>query len=167
MMLKNGNDMWFYDPYSKASVRISPQQRLLGQAANGDVITVNFARDYRPALAGEERIRDGNQQERNCFKLNLAAVSPDVTYDRIEMWVDSEAYSPVKGRFYSESGTLLKTVYYRRYRNELGVERPTEIVIVDGLNPRWVTVMRYGNYRFRDIPDAWYQRDYLPRFAEE
>ena len=40
LMLKNGNDLWFYDPSSQASVRISPRQRLLGQAANGDVVTV-------------------------------------------------------------------------------------------------------------------------------
>ena len=33
LMLKNGNDLWFYDPANKASIRISPQQRLLGQAA--------------------------------------------------------------------------------------------------------------------------------------
>jgi len=43
LMLKNANDLWFYDPSSKASVRISPQQRLLGQAANGDVVTVNHS----------------------------------------------------------------------------------------------------------------------------
>jgi hypothetical protein len=31
LMLKNGNDLWFFDPSSKASIRLSPQQRLLGQ----------------------------------------------------------------------------------------------------------------------------------------
>src|SRR6059058_2250542 len=41
LMLKNGSDLWLYDPSSKASIRLSPQQRLLGQAANGDVMTVN------------------------------------------------------------------------------------------------------------------------------
>lgn len=167
LMLKNGNDMWFYDPNSKASVRISPQQRLLGQAANGDVVTVNFAKDYYPVLHGEEMIRDGEQHERTCFKLNLSAAAADVTYDHIEMWVDSKTNGPVKGKFYSESGALLKTVYYRKYRQELGVERPTEIVIIDGLNPKWVTVMRYSQYRYREIPDAWYQRDYLARFVGE
>ena len=29
LMLKNGNDLWFFDPSSKASIRLSPQQRLL------------------------------------------------------------------------------------------------------------------------------------------
>ena len=54
LILKNGNDMWFYDPTSKASVRLSPQQRLLGQASNGDVVTVNLAKDYQATIAAEE-----------------------------------------------------------------------------------------------------------------
>ena len=31
LILRNSQDLWFFDPSSKASVRISPQQRLLGQ----------------------------------------------------------------------------------------------------------------------------------------
>jgi outer membrane lipoprotein-sorting protein len=167
LMLKSGNDLWFYDPSSKASIRISPQQRLLGQAANGDVVTVNLAKDYRATLAGEEDTRDGDRQVRHCYKLALAAASPDVTYDHIEMWIDTRTSRPVKAHFYSESGRLLKTAYYRRYERQLGVERPTETVIIDGLNPKWVTVMRFSDYAFRDVPDAWLQRDYLPRFRPE
>jgi outer membrane lipoprotein-sorting protein len=167
LMLKNGNDLWFYDPSSKASIRISPQQRLLGQAANGDVVTVNLAKDYRASLAGEETIPDGERQPRRCYKLELAAATPDVTYHHIEMWIDAANNRPVKGRFYTESGQLLKTAYYRRYERQLGVDRPTETVIIDGLDPAWVTVMRYSGYAYREIPEAWLQRDYLPRFRPE
>ena len=167
LMLKNGNDLWFFDPSSKASIRLSPQQRLLGQAANGDVVTVNLAKDYKAELAGEESIQDGDRQARKCHKLALAGVSPDVTYNRIEMWIDTANSRPVKARFYTESGQLLKTAYYRRYQPQLGVERPTEAVIIDGLDPQWVTVMRYSDYAYRDIPEAWLQRDYLPRFKPE
>lgn len=167
LMLKSGNDLWFYDPSSKASIRISPQQRLLGQAANGDVVTVNLAKDYKAELSGEEDIQDGDRQKRHCYKLTLAAASPDVTYHRVEMWIDTRTNRPVKARFYSESGHLLKTAYYRRFVAQLGVERPTETVIIDGLDPKWVTVMRFSDYAFRDVPEAWLQRDYLPRFRPE
>jgi hypothetical protein len=139
LMLKNGNDLWFYDPSSKASIRLSPQQRLLGQAANGDVVTVNLAKDYQAQLAAEEDIQDG----------------------------DSSNSRPVKARFYTESGQLLKTAYYRRFQLQLGEERPTETIIIDGLNPNWVTVMRYSEYARREVPEAWLQRDYLPRFRPE
>ena len=167
LMLKNGNDLWFYDPSSKASIRLSPQQRLLGQAANGDVVTVNLAKDYKAELAAEESVQDGERQMRKAYKLDLAGVSADVTYHRIEMWIDVSNSRPVKAKFYTQSGQLLKTAYYRRYQPQLGVDRPTEAVIIDGLDPAWVTVMRYSDYAYREIPEAWLQRDYLPRFKPE
>ena len=167
LMLKNGNDMWFYDPTNKASVRLSPQQRLLGQASNGDVATVNFAKDYKVALAGEEDVQDGERKTRKAHKLALTAATPDVTYASIEMWVDAENNRPIKARFFAESSRLLKTVYYRRYQPQLGAERPTESVIIDGLNPQSVTLMRFTDYAARTIPDTWLQRDYLPRFQPE
>ena len=167
LMLKNGNDLWFFDPASKASIRLSPQQRLLGQAANGDVITVNLARDYHAEILGEEEIADGERVNRHCYHMRLAQHSADVTYDHIEMWVEVGSSRPVKAHFFAESDRLLKTAYYRKFQNQLGQERPTEIVIIDGLDPNWVTVMRYSEYAWRDIPDAWLQRDYLPRFKPE
>ena len=167
LMLKSGNDLWFYDPSSKASIRLSPQQRLLGQASNGDVVTVNLAKDYKAELLGEEDLADGERVMRHAYKLGLAAVSPDVTYHRVEMWVDAGSSRPIKARFFAESGHLLKTAYYRKYKVELGRERPTEVVIIDGLDPAWVTVLRYSDFAWRDIPDAWLQRDYLPRFKPE
>jgi outer membrane lipoprotein-sorting protein len=167
LMLKNGNDLWFFDPGSKASIRLSPQQRLLGQAANGDVVTVNLAKDYHAEMAGDEDIVDGERQNRHCYKLALAANTPEVTYHTLEMWIEHTSNRPVKARFYTESGRLLKTVYYRKYKQALGIERPTETVIIDGLDPQWVTVMRYTDYALRDVPEAWLQRDYLPRFQPE
>jgi hypothetical protein len=49
----------------------------------------------------------------------------------------------------------------------LGAVRPTEIVIIDGVNPQLVTVMRYADFTARDIPESWFQRDFLPRFQAE
>jgi hypothetical protein len=167
LMLKNSNDLWFFDPSSKASIRISPQQRLLGQASNGDVVTVNLAKDYRASLVAEADIADGERVTRHCHQLALAATASDVTYDHIEMWIDAANSRPVKALFYTESNRLLKTAYYRHFEPVLGMERPTEIIIIDGLDPKWVTIMRYSDYAWRDVPDAWLQRDYLPRFKPE
>ena len=167
LMLKSGNDFWFYDPASRASVRLSPQQRLLGQASNGDVVAVNLAKDYQAKVAAEEDIQDGDRQTRHSNKLELASVSPDVTYHHIELWLDAANNHPIKARFMSESDRLLKTVYYRRYQNQLGADRPTEAVIIDGLDPKWVTVLRYTDYAWREVPETWLQRDYLPNFKPE
>ena len=47
----------------------------------------------------------------------------------------------------------------------MGIDRPTETVILDGLNPGGITVMRLSDYAPRDVPASWFQRDYLPRFT--
>lgn len=167
LILSNGADLWYFDPSSKASIRISPQQRLLGQAANGDVMTVSLANDYRATLAASEEIKDGDMQAVSCHKLNLTAAATYVTYHRIELWVSQSNNRPVRARYYSESGQLLKTAYFRRFENHLGKERPTETVIIDGLDPAWVTVMRVNGHAWRDVPETWFQRDYLPRYREQ
>lgn len=167
VMLKNGSDLWFYDPGTKSAVRISPQQRLMGQAANGDVVTVNFARDYTATIAAEETVRDGEKQQRRSYKLMLNAASNDATYGAIELWVDAATSAPIKARFFAESGRLLKTAFYRKFQSQMGAERPTETVIIDGLDPQAVTLVRLSDFAPRNVPTSWFQRDHLPRFTAE
>ncbi|MGH8736556.1 MAG: outer membrane lipoprotein-sorting protein [Burkholderiales bacterium] len=163
MVLLDGTRMWFYDPASKVSIRISPQQRLIGQASNGDVVTVNLARDYRATIAGEETLKDADRKERDCWRLELAAATEDAIYSRIEYWVERASFRPVKGKYYSDSGRLLKIAYFRDYREELGGTRPTETIIIDAVDPNLVTTMKSSDYRFATIPEAWFQREFLPR----
>jgi hypothetical protein len=96
MVLLHGTNMWFYDPASKASVRISPQQRLLGQASEGDVVTANLSRDYTAKLDGAERLLDADRTDRSCWHLDMAAATPEAVYSRIEYWLEQGTYRPVK-----------------------------------------------------------------------
>lgn len=164
LMLKSGNDLWFYDPGTKASVRISPQQRLLGEASNADVVTINLARDYKATIVADETVTDGERKPRRAHKMALAASTDDAPYASIELWVDVDNRWPIKARFMADSGRLLKTAYYRRFQPALGAERPTETVIIDGINPQAVTIVRLSDFAARSIPPSWFQRDYLPRF---
>jgi hypothetical protein len=144
-------------------VRISAQQRLVGQAAIGDVLTVNLAADYSSTLAGEETIDDAARQKRACWHLEMKAASDTAVYNRVEYWVEKGTSRPVKGKFYSDSGRLLKIIYYRNYVDRLGGVRPAEAVILDAVDSSLATIATFGDSRFQDVPDAWFQRDYLPR----
>lgn len=169
LMLRQANEVWFYDPAAKSSVRISPQQRLLGQASNGDVMTANFALDYDVTLDGIETVKDAERTDRRSWKLRMTA-KPDavgLAYHAIDFWVEQGTYRPVTGRFYADSGRLLKLAYYRGYREELGEMRATEVVILDGVDKTKVTRMRFSDYRYRDMPEEWFQRSFLPRFRAE
>jgi hypothetical protein len=167
LVLLSASSMWFYDPASKASIRISAQQRLIGQASDGDVLTVNLAHDYAPKLVGEESIQDADHQARRAWHLDLAASTSDAQYTRLETWVEKETYRPIKAKFYSDSGRLLKLAYYRKFEAQLGASRPMETIIVDAVDSHLVTKITYSDYRAEQVQDAWFQREYLPRFAEE
>src|SRR2546427_2578662 len=159
LLLRNGNDLWFYDPQSKASIRISAQARLMGQASNGDVLSINLARDYAAELVGREAVEDDTRTKRAAMHLKLKAQSDEAAYAAIDFWVDETNRRPIKAQFRTAEGRLLKTAFYRRYQSELGAERPTETVIVDGLDNSWVTVIRLSGYKAREVPQTWLQRD--------
>jgi hypothetical protein len=167
LVLLDASKMWFYDPASKSSVRISPQQRLTGQASNGDVLSVNLARDYTAKLVGEETIKDADKQERKAWHLDLVAATDDAMYRRLEYWVECDTYRAIKGKFYSDSGRLLKIAYYRKFADVLGTMRPTETVIIDAVDANLVTTVTSSDFAEREIPDAWFQREYLPHVEAE
>jgi hypothetical protein len=167
MVLLNGTKMWFFDPASKASVRISPQQRLIGQASEGDVVTVNLAEDYKAKLLGTETIQDADRKQRTTWHLELTPSREDAIYARIEYWVEQSNFWPVKGKFFADSGRPLKIAYYHRFEKQLGADRPGEVIIIDAVNSKLVTTMRYSDLRSVEIPESWFQRDYLPHVRVE
>jgi len=162
-VLLDGRSFWFFDPASQSSVRISAQQRLVGQAAIGDVLTVSLAVDYAATLLGTETIDDAARQKRTCWHLELKAATETAVYNRVEYWVEQGTFRPVKGKFYSDSGRLLKIIYYRNYVERLGAVRPAESVIIDAVDSALATIAVFNESRFQEVPDAWFQRDYLPR----
>jgi outer membrane lipoprotein-sorting protein len=161
-VLLDGHSLWFYDPNSKVSVRISAQQRLIGQAAIGDILTVNLAADYTPDIVGTETIEDATRAPRKCWRLELKANNDLATYNRVEYWVEQGSFFPVKGKFYADSGRLLKIAYFRKFAQQLGASRPTEVVIIDAVDSSLATIATLGEYAYQEIPEAWFQRDYLP-----
>ncbi len=166
LMLRNGSDVWFFDPNSKSSVRISPQQRLLGQASNGDIMTANYALDYDATLIGEEQIPDADRKHHQSWHLHLIA-KPErdgLTYASIDYWVDQHTYHLIMARFYAPSGRLLKHAYYRSYKETLGRLRPNEVIIIDGVDTGKVTRLSFSDFRYTEIPEQWLQRNYLPHF---
>jgi len=162
VLLLNGPNLWFYDPASHQSIRISPQQKLSGQASAGDVLSENLAEDYTPRLVGTETIEDAGHKPRDCWRLELKAAGAGATYDHVDYWVEKETFTPIKAKLYADSGALLKTLYYRNFVVRDGRNRPTQAVIVDAVDQTLVTTADFGELHSQDMPDAWFTRDFLP-----
>ena len=81
--------------------------------------------------------------------------------------VEVDTFRAIKAKFYSDSGRVLKIAYYRKFAEVLGGMRPTETVIIDAVDANVLTTVTASEYAVREIPDAWFQRDYLPRIVAD
>ena len=109
-LLMLGDDMWIYLPDTSRPVRITPLERLSGDASNGDVARTNYAVDYSAAYVREEKI--GTE---NCYVLDLAAKRKGATYQRILYWVRTEDARPVRAEFYLTSGKHIKSATFDEF----------------------------------------------------
>jgi len=157
-LLSNLDKLWFYDPRLRRPIPIARQQRLIGQVANGDIVAADFDFSYRSKIVGTEPC--GQVQ---CYKLVLERRWPSVTYPKITYWVEVESKRPFKSEFLSTNGLVMKTAFYKDYRPALGRERPHEIMIVNALQKSHYTRMLYSSVRFENVPETYFQREYLER----
>src|SRR4249920_3653908 len=57
-VLMRGDDFWLLMPQTQRPLRITPSQKLLGDASTGDIATLSWSDDYGSQLVGEERCGD-------------------------------------------------------------------------------------------------------------
>lgn len=157
LFLMVGNNMWIYIPGTREPIRISPQQRLLGQVSNGDVARVVYSLDYDAKVLGEEKLEKGIE----CIKIELFAKNKNATYGKIILWAEKQSLKPQKAEFYAISGRLLKTGFYKGYKNILGKERPLRLEVYDELQKGEYSIMEYNNMKVVDTPSAYFQKTYL------
>ncbi|MFM8331520.1 MAG: outer membrane lipoprotein-sorting protein [Candidatus Methylumidiphilus sp.] len=150
-LLMDQNNLWFHSPSSSKPIRITPQQRLLGEASNGDVASTDFSGDYDPAYLRQETV-DGVP----CHVLELTA-KPDslATYNKLDLWVRVDDVRPLKAEFFAISGKLLKTAYYTRYEKLAGAGGKQQLMALEIVNPLTEgkkTIMEYANFQVTELP---------------
>jgi outer membrane lipoprotein-sorting protein len=153
LMLRDA--MWIYLPSASRPIRISPLQRLMGQASNGDVARTSFTVDY---------VASGVTEDGSNWVVTLDAKDPSLSYKRVLLWIDRTSYEPQRADFYVASGKLLKRAHYRQLGTMSGRRTITEIEIEDLLRTGNRTVMRYSNLVARDNPDGMFSRDALGKW---
>ena len=153
LMLRDA--MWFYMPTASRPIRISPLQRLMGQASNGDVARTSFTVDY---------VAKSVVEEDKAFVLDLAAKDADIAYSRVQLWIDKATYEPLRADFYVVSGKLIKRALYREFGTMAGRRVVTGIEIDDLLRPGNKTVMRYANLTSKENPERMFTKDALGKW---
>lgn len=162
MMLFNDRNLWFFKPGLKKPVAISARQKLMGQAANGDIASTNYYRDYEGKVVGQENI-DGVP----CFKLELKAKAKNVTYDGIRYWISKSNHLGLKAEFLTVSGEMFKSAVFK-YDNKITLEGKqaafvSQMDINDTLKAGSHTVISYTSPRADKHPDSLFNINNLVR----
>lgn len=145
-MLMTGEGLWIKLPRSTRTVRITPMQRLLGEASVGDIGRLRWHDDYAVRYAQPE---EGIEGETPCWHLELTARSELATYPRILVSVAKADARPLKAQFFLKSSKAIKSVEFgplekindrqgiRRmvFRDMIKTENRTEMVL-EKVSPR-------------------------------
>lgn len=155
-LLMDGDNLWFSTPNVKRAARVSMQQRLTGEVANGDLARTNYAGEYDATLEKEEKI-DG----KDTYRLLLKANRKGVTYSKIEYWIRKDNYIPVQAVYYALSGKPLKTAGFSGVKTLFGKPTVTQITFTDSTQKSRKSVLTYRKHQRTTIPESVLSRESL------
>jgi outer membrane lipoprotein-sorting protein len=147
-MLMLGDDMWIYLPDASRPVRITPLERLFGDATAGDVSRTHYATDYTPVFLRADKVGSDN-----CYVLELTAKRKGATYQRILYWVRVEDARPVRAEFYLTSGKHLKSATFDEYMLVGGSTVLRRMTLYDEVRHNSHSLLEYSGMAPRDLPD--------------
>jgi hypothetical protein len=151
-ILMLNTSMWFYKPGLSKPVPVSQRQKLMGEAAYGDIASTNYAENYTATRLPDEEV-DGQP----CYVFDLRAKEEKLTYDRITYWVSKANQTGIKADYYTVSGKKFKSASMD-YANSVKLDgQPraflSRITLQNELMNGAVTYLNLRNPHIEPIPD--------------
>lgn len=138
-----GKDMWAYIPNIHRAVRVALNQKLTGQAVNGDISRMRWRQDYSAKIEKEDA---------TSWTLFLTAKAEGLTYEKIRVWVEKTSFRPIKGEFLSAQGRPLKRITYADYKDIGGGTRPTTMRIESADKDGEYSVLKILTMKAKEFP---------------
>ncbi|MBC8162114.1 MAG: outer membrane lipoprotein-sorting protein [Roseiflexaceae bacterium] len=159
-VLMLADDFWLIMPSTQRPMRITPTQKLFGDASTGDIATMTWAGDYDGKVVAEEACVEGAKER--CVHLSLNSQRKGVTYTRIELWLAKGGYQPVRADLFVASDKMAKQASFRLDGVE-GRQQVTEMLLTDQIQQGKQTVVRYLSRLAKRAPDDWFNPMFLTR----
>ncbi len=158
----NDRNMWFFKPSLKKPVSISARQKLTGQAANGDIASTHYARDYTPTIEKTDTING-----EKVHVLLLKAKSNNLTYDQIRYYISDKTHLAVKADFLNLQGQAFK-IGVMEYKNTLKTKGRTipfisQLLITDAKFSKNKSSINYESPKLESVSDSLFNVNNLSR----
>ena len=149
-------NIWLYIPGTSNPFRISPQQKILGQASAIDILSLQFYGNY--TMSSYKDIK-------GSYLLKLKSKNKNVTYDSIALKVHKESLIIQKFDYFSLSGKHLKTIHASNIRQLAKRKRSSKFTIKDSLNKSLKTLIVYKSLHLKNIPKRHFSKPYIKELA--
>jgi hypothetical protein len=156
-VLMSGDDFWLLAPGSARPMRITPMQKLLGEASTGDIASMTWAGDYQGKVVRELEV-DGTP----CLELDLTALRKSLSYQRIVLHVAKSDYRPVHADLYAASNRKLKQAHFKVEPRD-GRPAVTVMKLVDEVQSGRETLVETVSRKPRQFGDELFNPMYLSR----
>ena len=154
-VLMLADEFWQIMPQSQRPIRITPLQKLLGDAWAGDIATMPWGEDNTGTMEGEVSVEGVA-----CLQLTLSAARKGVSYQRVDLYLAKADSPPVKADLYVASDKLAKRATFT-VEDVGGRPQVSMMALSDEIQPGRQTVIGYFKRVSRSIPDEYYNPMYL------
>lgn len=165
-MLMLGDNYWLLMPKSRRPIRITPMQKLLGEASIGDISTLTWSDDYNGQWVKQEPLNftneDGSEQVVETQLLKLKAKTKGASYFTINLWLEKNTGFPIKAELFLQSGKLAKQAWFTKGLRD-GQDKVVSMQLNDQIQKNQQTVIEYQNVSAVEIDDKYYNPAYLSR----
>jgi hypothetical protein len=161
ILMIRGN-MWFHRPGLSKPVPVSRRQKLLGNAAYGDIVATNYAADYAPTRLDDEIVNG-----EICYVFNLKSKKKNTTYDGIMYWISKERLVGIKAEYYTVSEKMFKSAVME-YENRVTIDGAqrlfiSRMIISDELLTDDTTTLNFARPNLQELPDYIFDLNLLRR----
>ena len=165
-MLMLGDNYWLLMPKSRRPIRITPMQKLLGEASIGDISTLTWSDDYNGEWVEQEQLTiidaDNNTQSVDAQLLKLSAKTKGASYSTINLWLEEKTGFPIKAELFLQSGKLAKQAWFNKGLRD-GEVKVVAMKLDDKIQKKQQTIIEYQNMTALEIDDKYYNPAYLSR----
>lgn len=161
-MLMLGDNYWLLMPKSRRPIRITPMQKLLGEASVGDISTLTWSEDYQGEFISEEVLTLESGERVVTNQLLLTSTTSGASYQTINLWLDELNHFPIKADLYLRSGKLAKQAWFGAGNRDDEL-RVVSMTLLDKIQPAKKTIIEYLEVEEVELDERYYNPAYLTR----
>ncbi len=156
--LKDGDNVWFYDPTSRKFTHSSLKQNLNdSEAKNSDFSKKSILEDYFI-----EKTEESILGKIPVYVITLKAKTGESSYNRVKLFIHKDLALILREEEYGASGRLMRTTAFTKY-SPVGNGKffPSQMLIIDEINEGEKSQVTMTELSTERLPDKVFTKAYL------